>query len=60
MLRLVEPLSGNRVAAAAVAELLRVGAAGLGLRRVEAVRAKIEEARERRGWHSLAVGPRSP
>jgi len=60
MLRLVEPLSGNRVVAAAVAELLRVGAAGLELRRVEAVRVKIEEARERRGWRSLAVGPRSP
>ncbi len=50
---LIIPLGANRVVAAALVELLR---GELTLGRVQAVKIRIEEAREHREWHSLAIG----
>ena len=52
MYRLVEPLRKNPIVSAALADLLRVGEAGLTLELAEQVIAKMEAARERRDWRS--------
>jgi len=52
MLRLLGPLRKNRLASAAIADLLRSGAAGLNLVLVERVRAKMEKAKERQQGRS--------
>ncbi len=54
MISFLEPLRGNRIISAAIAELLRGGREGLDLARVSRVLEKLKVARDdRTTWHSL-------